>query len=1083
MNGIVAWWGRNPVAGNLLMVACLILGFVSFSRMDREYFPGAQSLNLSIDAVWPGASPEDVESQLLLRIEEATAQIEGLRRVRSTANEGFGNVDLEIDPSRSGDEVFNEVRTAVDAITGLPTDLEPIRVTRQQFRQFAILFAVSSPTADERTLKEAAERARDEVALLPGAALTELWGGRAQEISIEVSEEALRRYGLTFSDVAQAARSASIDLSAGSVRTPTGDYQLRTRALMREGESFGDIVVRQTADGAVVRIRDVARVVDGFVDVNVNEFQNGEPSIIIATNAGENFDLPAVAARVRAYIANQGVVVPPDVARDPERKAAYVEANRWLPEDVRLSVVADQSGDYEGLLEILFSNAIQGFALIFVLLLLTLHPKVAFWSTAGVITAFAGSFIILPYLDISLNFMAVFGFLLVLGIMVDDAIIVGEAIYERIERGETGADAAIFATQLVLKPLMASVFVTMFAFMPWMFLTGEVQQFTRAISIVVMSTLVFSLIESLIILPAHLAKVRLPRTLADLDAEEAVTGRRASATARLNARLMGWQQVTANGVIWFAENIYGPFLRVCVRWRYATLAAFLVVMATAVGWFASGRVEQSFFPDVEGDFMQVEIEMPAGTPFSRTREVAAQVEVARAALEAETAAMAHNGSRGVIVNWYTVTSDRQIQAFITLTPPEVRDETTREIGDRFRRLLGEVPDAERISTDGGFGGGNNDLAIILYSKNVEDLRRAVEDLKTKLRGYDGTWNVSDSEDSPVQELNITLRPGAQQVGLTQAEVIRQVRQAYFGEQVQRIPRDGQDLQVWVRLPAEDRRTLDSLQSLRVRTPDGREVPLSEVADVSFSPGTTEIFRSDRQRAIVVTAEGTSERLAEIRRDLDASGFWTTFNAAHPEVNRRASGSDLAQQEFMSELSRYLLMAVLAMYGMLAVVFRSYVQPILILSAIPFCFVGAVFGHTLMGATFALFSWLGLVAAMGVVVNDNVVLIDRCNIYREEQGLDAGEGIMLAGISRFRQIFLTSITEFVGTAPLMLERSTNAQFLKPMVISLAFGVLLCMPVTLLLTACLYMIGRDIKRFVADTAGWWMSGFGRRRTPAE
>lgn len=1117
LKGMVAWWARNPVAGNLLMVACVVAGFLSFGRMEKEFFPPGRQDGAFIEAAWPGASPEDMESQVTVRIEEALSDLDGINWMRSRSGEGYAWVNLIANPSVDSEALTQEVRSRVESISGLPPGLEPIRVRRQVGRDWAVILGMHG-NVDERVLRDAATKLRDDLALLPGGANTIITGARQPEVSIELSETALRQYGLTFDEVTQAIRSASINISAGAVRTPDGDYQLRARNLADTEFDFENIILRQTTDGGVVRVGDVAAVIDGFQDVNLYSRMNGEPSIIIAVQTADQFDIWETAKAVREQ----------------------VEATRQqLPAGLELTYIYDEVDDYNALTGILLGNALQGFFLIFVLLLLTLHPKVAFWATVGVMTAFAGSFFILPYVDVSLNFMTVFGFLLVLGIMVDDAIIVGEAIYEQAEKGRTGADAAILATQLVLKPLVASVFVTMLAFLPWMLLDGEVRQFTRAISIVVMSTLFFSLVESLIILPAHLAHVKKPDPQGD----------------GIISRLFRFQQRCAHSVLWVARHLHGPMIRRAVKWRWATAAGFVAVFMLAMGLMSSNRIKQTFMPEIEGDFMTASIELPQTTPFARMEEVAAQLDRARLALEEETKDVAfedpHTGapSRGVIRNWSQAINENTIQAWIVLTPPETRELRTSRVRERLEELMGDVPDAERVNFSLS---GNNDgpnIQIAIMGENQDDLRSAVDELKARLGQFADVASVRDSEEAAIEELRFTLLPGAEQLGITLQDVSRQVRQAYFGEEVQRLPREGDEVRVYVRYPRDDRRTLESLGQFRVRTNDGREVPLASVATVEFAPGVTGYDRRQRMRSILVEAEAPDETRAMIMRELNEE-FFPQLEAKYPTISRRAIGEAEAQAEFFAQLMAFGLMALFAMYFLLAVTFRSYWQPALILSVIPFAFVGAAFGHYIFGLNFALFSWLGMIAAIGVVVNDNVVLVDRANqirgffamrrkrvdapslpedveahdftaangetweivkvadvveihddlvqesiarnfdnapveivgartvrkdkseLHESAEALEAAgfqimrvraeRGIVEASISRFRQIFLTSVTEFVGLSPMLVENAAIAQFLKPMAIGLAFGVLLCMPVTLILTPVFYMIGVTVKR---------------------
>lgn len=1140
MKGIVAWWGRNPVAGNLLMLACVIAGFLSFNKMEKEFFPPGKGQAVYIQAFWPGASPEDMESQVTVRLEEAVADLNGVNWVRSRSGEGFAWVNLNANPGVDIQNLTQEARSRIDAISGLPSSMEPARVEQRTFRNQTYIISIHGKS-DERTLRATAERLRDQLSIIDGASNTIVVGARQPEVSIEISEEQLRSYGLTFDDVAQAIRRTSINLSSGSVRTQDGDYQLRARNLADTRIDFETIVVRQTADGGVVKIGDVAKVIDGFEDVNSYSRMNGEPSLLVMVEVGDTFNIWEAGKEI---------------------KETLDKFKTQLPTGIELTTVYNEGEDYNSLTGILFSNALQGFALIFLLLLLTLHPKVALWATIGVMTAFLGSFFILPYVDVSLNFMTVFGFLLVLGIMVDDAIIVGEAVYERIERGEHGADASILATQLVLKPLMASVFVTMIAFSPMMLLQSGVQQFTRSISIVVMSTLVFSLIESLIILPAHLAHVTLPK-----------------GSDTFFGRLMTFQQRCAHSVIWVARNIHGPLLRTAVKWRYLTLAIFVGVFMVATSYVNTGRIKQTFMPEVEGDFMQVSIELPQTTPFARMEEVAEQLDRARQQIEKATAEVAYTDpntgqlSRGVIRSWSQAINENTIQAWVGLTPPETRPKLrSKQVTKQLEEMMGPVPDAERISFSLSGNDNGPEFQIAILGENQADLRSAVDELKAKLLTYSAISSVRDSQEAAIEELRFTLKPGAEQTGISIADVSRQVRQAYFGEEAQRLPRDGDDVRVYVRYPRDDRRTLESLQQFRIRTSDGREVPLASVADVEFAPGVTGLDRRQRLRSILVEAEGVKEERPKIMKELEDK-FFPALLQKYPTVSRRAIGEAEEQQEFFAELGPLVLMALFGIYMLLAIVFRSYWQPALIMSAIPFAYVGSVFGHAIFGTSFALFSYLGVIAAAGVVVNDNVVLVDKTNQLRGFFGLRKlntgerlreGEGIVAitaddgstwevkkigddldldeallregiaanfragpievlrlndptvrgrdmrerieeneadgytlarvdvihgaveAGVSRFRQIFLTSVTEFIGMAPMILENAAIAQFLKPMALSLAFGVLLCMPVTLILTPTWYVIGKDIKGLFGRAQRLLLRGWNGRSpaaTPAE
>ncbi len=1141
LKGLVDWWGRNPVAGNLLMIACAVLGVLSFFNMEKEFWPPGRGDGVFIQASWPGASPEDMESQVTVRIEEAVASLDGVNWVRSRSGEGFAWVNLNISTSADIDALTAEARSLVDAISGLPPGMEPIRVQRRVGRNWSIILGLHGQV-DERTLRETAERLRDRIALLPGATNTIVVGTRTPEVSIEVSEDSLRAYGLTFDEVARAVRADSLNASAGSVRTPDGTFTLSARNLADTQLDFENIVIRQTPEGGAVRVGDVARVIDGFQDVNAYSRMNGEPSVLITVQTADRFNIWDTNRAVQEFL--------------PEARAS-------LPAGMGLTTVYNEAEDFNSLLRILMVNAGLGFALVFALLLLTLHPKVAFWVTAGVAVAFAGSFFILPYVDVSLNFLTVFGFLLVLGIMVDDAIIVGESIYERAERGLTGADNAILGTQLVLKPVVASVVTTMIAFSPLILIDGEVRQFTRAISIVVMSALFFSLLESLFILPAHVAHLKQP----DPNKRGLFSG------------LMKLQRICSQFIVWFARTLHAPIAASATKLRYLTLAAFIALFMTSCALMSSGRVQQTFMPEVEGDFMQVSIELPQTTPFSRMEQVAAQLDAARRALEEQTANLAYEDpntgrmSRGVVRSWNQAIDDTSVQAWVGLTPPERRDMRSSDITRRLEELMGPVPDADRVSFSLSGGDNSNTIDLALMGENGDDLRAAVEEVKERLIRFSEVLSVRDSEEAAQEELSFSLLPGAEQLGLTLQDVTRQVRQAYYGEEVQRLPRNGDEVRVFVRYPRDDRRTLESLSSFRVRTADGREVPLASVATWEFRPGVTGLDRRQRMSSILVTAElSEAEARMNIMRVLNED-FFPDLETRYPSVSRRAIGQAESQAEFMQQLLTLGIMALFGMYFLLAVTFRAYWQPMLVMSVIPFALVGGIVGHWILGVSWALFSYFGMVAAMGVSVNDNVVLLNRVNqirgyfAFRRKQAgqqapeelpvhelttengevweivqvddeADLHEGFIRAGaatgftsgpielrssdhmrlekselrersqdleaigfqmarakaydtmveasVQRFRQILLTSLTTFIALFPMLLEQAAIVQFLKPMALALAGGVLLCLPVTLLLTPALYLIGVDIKRRVGGLFGFYARLYGGRRdklAPAE
>jgi len=630
----------------------------------------------------------------------------------------------------------------------------------------------------------------------------------------------------------------------------------------------------------------------------------------------------------------------------------------------------------------------------------------------------------------------------VIGVIVDDAIIVGEAIHFKTEEGETGLDAAVNGTTMVMKPVIFAVLTTMIFFAPWMFLSGDMSAFTRAISLVVILALTFSMIESLLILPAHLAHLK---------------------PVNPTSRIMRFQKRLSDSLTSIATGLYKPLITKAIRFKWFTASIFMGIMILCVGIVSNGYVKSVFFPEDESDQIAINVTLPEGTPYTRSLEVLKQIQDAEKALEKEIEA---DGGE-LIENWYTRSRDNDLLALVKLVPPETRSLGAKETAERLRELIGDVPDAETITVEYRDNNSGPSLQYVLNSPSFEDLDAAGEELMVKLRSYDGVFNVVNDMESAAEEVQFDLKPGAEALGITHAEVARQVRQGFFGEEVQRLPRDGQDVRVYVRYPRSDRESMDFLNSIRIRANDGRELPLQAVANLRFEKGTSRILRRERQRAIVISGETPSEDVENIRKDLDEN-FFPDFEKRYPSVTKGSIGASQGEAEFRSELFTLMLIAIGIAYFLVAVSFKSYFEPILILfAAIPFCFCGMVLGHLVMGKAMSMFSILGMFAAAGVAVNDNLVLIDYMHRLRDK-GIDGAQALVEAGTRRVRPILLTSLTTFIGLLPLLFDRSLQAQSLVPIGISLAFGVLFALFVTLFFVPALYAIGADIKGNLAY--GW-------------
>lgn len=1029
MHGLIAWWARNSVAANLVMVGIFVAGAIGFSKMEREMDPQVRFPGLQISVSWPGAAPEEVEQQVVARIEESVRDMDAIEWVRSSSGEGQGQVWILAEQQVDFTQFMNDVKIRVDSISSFPRDIEPPRVQQWINRDEFMRIAVHGDIG-ERPLKRLAEQLRSEVAHLPAVTVVQLFGVRQEEVSIEVSEDALRRYGLSFSQVADAIRNNSLNQSSGSVRTEVGTYQLKVRNQADTEADFGRIIIRETAAGGVIRVADVATVIDGFEDNPILATLNGEPAVLLMIMSTEIMDIVTASESVRKWI-------------DERRET--------LPAGVTLTLWTDKAVDFKGRMATIGSSAALGLLLVMIILVLTLRPIVAFWVAAGIATAYAGAFVLLPTVGVSLNMLSTFAFLLVLGIVVDDAIVVGEGIHTEAHRMGGGVNAAIAGANLVAKPVIFGVITTILAFLPWLFLGGSTSEFTRHITWVVILALAFSLIESLLILPSHLANMK----------------------PRHNLKHFGkFQKRIADSILNFAQLRYRKIGRWSLENRYLTSSIFLGLLIICFGLFGSGWVKKSFMPEMESDEIIINVVMPEGAPYSRALEVLAQLQAAERALEEEVNQRT-DGEGVLIENWYTRSRRDSVLAIVKLAPPEVRDMTAKEASIRLRELMGDVPDAKEVSVRYTQNDNGPGFELSIRHPDLDVLRLATADLENQLRTYATLYDIRNNLEGASEEIRLTMKPGTTKLGLTLAEVNRQVRQAYFGEEVQRLPRNGQDVRVKVRYPLASRRSIESLKNFRVRTSDGRELPLLSIADLEYAPGIKRIQRWNGNRAARVSADLKENVRDDIMQDLE-DNFFPEWEKRYPGIIRGAVGQAEGEKRFIAEVMGLYMIAFFAMYTMLAIAFRSYWQPILILIAMPYAFAGAVLGHAALGLTMAIFSYFGIAAAAGVVVNDNLVLMDYCNRLRAK-GMPAAEAIVEAGVARFRPILLTSVTTIVGLMPMMLERSMQAAFLQPIVVALASGVFFAFFVTLLMVPSLYGIGLDISAFFTGRKQWLRNKF--------
>ncbi|MEM7310687.1 MAG: efflux RND transporter permease subunit [Planctomycetota bacterium] len=1032
--GLLAWFANNHVAANLLMVLFLVAGASLALSVRVEVFPEIDPRTVTVTVPYPGATPSEVEEGISRRVEEALTGIEGIQRVRSVSAEGLGTVTAELEDDADDRVVLDDIKSAVEAIQAFPPqDAEDPRIADASARR-GVLTAALFGDADERTLRELAYRVRDELTALPDVSLVGVEGVRNYEISVEVSERALRERGLSFEGVAAAVRGFSVNLPGGSIRTAGGEILLRTENQAYDGADFEELVVRTLPDGTTVRLGDVAEVRDGFEDVDQASLFNGRPAAFVLVSAVGDQDVLSI-----------------------ERDVLTFFESLALPEGVELAVWDNGADVLRSRIELLLRNGLMGLVLVFGVLVLFTDLRLAFWTTMGIPISFLGAFLFLVAFGGSVNMISLFAFILVLGIVVDDAIVVGENIYAKREQGLPPARAALEGLREVVSPVTVGVLTTILAFAPLYFTEGFFGDILWVVPVVVVGVLVLSLIESFLILPAHLSggSSRPPR-----------------------GSLAAVQRGLGGALAWLVRRVYEPVLGVALRQRYATVAVAVATLAVAAGLVAGGHVRFTLFPEIDGEKISARVTMAGGTSAQETERVLQHLADAAAQTRDELDARRPAGAPSLFRNVALTlgsqpfgggggpdagpgaTGSNTAEVAIQLLPSEDRTIGAAEVVARWRELVGEIPGATVLDFTSSLLSAGDDVSVELAHADFERLLFAADALKEHLAAYDGVTEITDSFEPGKRELDFELTEAGRASGLTLASLARQVRQAYYGEEAQRVQRGRDDVKVLVRYSEEERRTLDSLDELRVRLPDGTELPLATVADQREGRGYATIDRTDRRRVVRVTADVDDERASanDLNRLLQEE-FLPGLQRDVPGLSFSFEGAERERQESLESLVGALGVALFAMFALIAAQLRSYTMPLIIMSVIPLGVVGAVFGHLLLGFNLSFFSAFGVVALSGVVVNDSLVLLDMVNRLRAE-GLSAYDAAFRAGARRFRAILFTTITTCVGLGPIIAEKSLQAQFLIPMAISLSAGVAFATFLTLILVPALTLIREDL-----------------------
>ncbi|MBU2976758.1 efflux RND transporter permease subunit [Alteromonas sp. C1M14] len=1021
-SGMIAWFARNSVAANLLMCILIIGGVFSAISIQKQVFPAFEIDVINVRVPYLGAAPQEVEEGVILKIEDALKELDGIKQITSTAVEGLGTVSIEVEENYDVQSVLDEVKVQVDAIPSFPVNTEKPLVYRQKIQQDVIWISVHGD-ASEREMKEFAKQIRDDIANLPGISSVSIVGAREYEVAIELSELALQKYNLTFTDVVNVVRQSSIDLPGGAIKTDNGDILLRTKGQAYRGDDFAKIVLLNDNSGARVLLGDVATINDGFVEEQQFSQFDGKGAIHIRVRAVGDQNSLDISEQVNRYIDEHKNSFP-----------NHITADSW----------GDSSFYLSDRLNMMLENMVFGALLVFLVLSLFLKIKLAFWVIWGLPVCFLGALFVMPVepIGVSINMLSLFAFILVLGIVVDDAIIMGESAYSEIDKKGHNAENVIIGVKKVAMPATFGVLTTVAAFTPMLMVSGPFGIIWKTIGWVVIVCLLFSLVESKLILPAHLVHMKLAPYHPN------------------NANLFQrFRDYFSEGLKRFVEMGYTPFLRRAIEYRYLTLSLFVAMMILTVGLFGGGLVRFVFFPNIPSDFIMASFELEPGSSIEQRDETISVMLEAMYRMDSKIEQMSGNPIIKHAIAFDNGTTGGEV--LVELTKGETRTMTDFEIHQRWRDEMPEIPGVKsfNIGAPGGMGTGA-DLSFEFSAPDIQQLKKISDDLKASLATFNGVTDINDTFAGGSDEIQLSLTPQAHSLGITLQQLGQQVRYGFYGAEVQRIQRDDEEVKVMVRYPQEARSSISHLQQMRVRGNNGEDIPFEEVGKITLGQGYDAIVRVDGSRSVTVTAKVDKGRLdpGEITQQVTTQ-IVPDLLTRYPNVKFQLQGNSKEEADAMSGLLNGLLFALFVIYALLAIPLRSYTQPFIIMSVIPFGIVGAIFGHLILGLAVSVLSICGIIALTGVVVNDSLIMVDFVNRARRE-GHRLSDGIVQAGAQRFRAIILTSLTTFLGLMPIVFERSLQAQVVIPMAVSLAFGILFATVITLLLVPCLYLIMHDI-----------------------
>lgn len=1023
---IISWFASNSVVSNIFMLVILGWGGYNAINLRKEAFPSFAAESVTIKVPFNGGVPEDVERGVAIKIEEALQSVDGIDQIRSTSTDSGATVTVDSLEDYPLNKLFDDIKVQVDAISSFPNEAEKPIITENESKSSVIWVEVHGEVS-ERILKETARSVRDELLKLSDINQIQTIGSRDYEISIELTEEKLRSYDLTFSEVSSAIQNNSIDLSGGLLKSGRGDISLRARSQAYTADDFEKIPLRTNSDGVRVLLEDVAQIRDEYVDQEFLNTFDGEPTVSLQVTTNGDRDIIKASEQASAL-------------------ARSYELDFGLPDGVSLTTWSDGSTPIRSRLDLLVTNGLQGVVLVLLSLSLFLNVRLAAWVALGIPVSIAGALILfsIPGIDLSINMITAFSFIIVLGIIVDDAIVMGESVYteKQSQKNPEHPDAKIRATvrgvSRVVTPATFGVLTTIAAFFPLTQVSGRMGNVFGQIASGVIFCLIFSLIESKLILPSHLAHINVHK-------------KPSNPISKFWARVQKW---FASGLDFLIQHSYQPVLKFALGYRYVTLASFVAILIIIASLLPAGVIRFVFFPDIFRDDISANLELEEGLPVEHLHENTLRIAEALKALNEEI--KRETGEEVVLHFQVSASSNTNSSVSANLTTSEERTLDTGEIVNRWRQKVGKITGAKALTFSGKAGPPGQGLSIQLESKDLDDLRAAATSLKEVVATYPGVFDVKDSFSSGRPEIQFNLTPTGEASGFTRRDLAIAVRSAFFGIESQRIQRGRDEVKAMVRYPESDRERLDTLRDMRIRSADGTAIPFSMVAETEFGESLASIDRADYNRIVSVTAEvdksisSGDEALARLQQE-----YFPSLRAEYPNVNIALRGEAEQRGKSISSLMNGLLLSTLLIYILLAIPLKSYIKPVYIMSVIPFGIIGALLGHFIVGISVSILSLFGILALSGIVVNDSLVLIHRIDEHTA-QGKKLREAVLIAGPQRFRAILLTTLTTFLGLVPILIEPSVQAQFLKPMAVSVAFGVLFATTITLLLIPIILVI---------------------------